>query len=397
MGDQIKSTSQAEFKRFESMLNKLYKAKAEDRRVGKGTLTPEVMRKHLASGAPLDILYGVNKYNGNKPFTRDDLISFGKETKKAKSRFGFNERGVTSKQLIKASRAIDIDRARSEIRAATLYRLFNSKDGMVLHFRVTAGPDSIDRYHQVKIRLDEWTDYVTSTKVFSKSTKNILAGRISFECDCGRHQFWYRYVATIGGFAIKPLEYAYPKIKNPKLTGCCCKHVLKVLWALQGQVVAKVVQKEVEKHAQAVGFGDDKAVAGRFLKGDETDKLEADSLQANGVDKSIASKAFGLFRAAKEGIKKKMADASVVKALKQLKGERSIFKEIASREKSLRQKTEKENAQVSADLLKARLHAALLQAEYKDKITRKEAIKKFAKDTQTPIEDVSSLAKDIKI
>lgn len=49
-----------------------------------------------------------------------------------------------------------------------------------------------------------------------------------------RHQYWYRYIATAGNFALAPpKEYAYPKIKNPKLRGVACKHVIHALTRLQ--------------------------------------------------------------------------------------------------------------------------------------------------------------------
>jgi hypothetical protein len=353
------------------------------------------MRKHLASGAPLDLLYGAKR--GGKPFTREDLIDFSKKAKAAKKKYGSSKRGVPVKQLISASRSIDIERARKQITTATLYRLVNSKDGMVLHFRVSASAESKFKHHQVKIRLDEWADYLTSTKTYQKSAKKILAGRISFECDCGRHQYWYRYIATIGGFAIKPLEYAFPKIRNPKLTGSCCKHVLKTFAVLQGPVVARMVAKELEKQAQAIGFGDDKNTAGRYLQKDELEEAANESEQAKSVDKSLAGKAFGLFQRAKQGMKQKMAETSVAKKLKQMRTERAAYKKIATQEKKIREKAERKNEQMSTDLLKANLHTALLKAAYKDNIPQKEAIKQFAKANNRPVKEIGKLAEDMEI
>jgi hypothetical protein len=385
--------SQAEFKRFEQLFNQVHRQNSENRRGAKGTLTPELMRKHLASGAPMDLLHGVNRQG--KAFTRDDLVKFGKATKDAKQKYGFNKRGVPVKQLIASSLTADIMRAKQQIRTATLYRLFNSKDGMILHFRVTASKNSRLQHHQVKIRLDEWSNWITSTKSYKTIVNKILSGRISFECDCGRHQYWYRYIATVGGFAIKPLEYAYPKIRNPRLTGCCCKHVLKAFSVLQGPVVSRMVEKEVEKQAKAIGFGDDKAGAGRFLQKDELDKLEKESRQAKDVDKSMATKAFGMFQRAKQGIKQKMSETSVMKSLNQMRSERAAYKKIATQEKRSREKAERENQQMSKDLLKANLNTALLQAAYRDNVPREKAIEKFAKANDISVRDANKLAEDI--
>jgi hypothetical protein len=394
MGKQ--KNSQAEFKRFERLFNQVYREKAEKRQGAIGTMTPEVMRKHLASGAPMSLLYG-GTWQGDKivPFTRDDLIRFGKAAKASKKQFGSSKRGVTARQLIGASLSIDIMRAKSQIRSAILYRMFNGKDGMILRFRVTASPESEFQYHQVKIRLDEWSDSITTTKSYRKIAKKVLEGRISIECDCGRHQYWFRYIATIGGFAIHPLEHSYPKIRNPKLTGSCCKHVLKVFAAMRGAQVYNKVLKEIEVQAKAIGYGDDKT--GRFLKKDEIDKLEKESKQVKAVEKSLASKAFGLFRRAERGIKQKMAETNVAKALSKLRNQSTAYKQIAKTERKVREKAEKQNQKMSKDLVKSKLHAALLQAEYKDKIPIKKAISKFAKTNDLSVKDVEAMAKDINI
>jgi hypothetical protein len=54
-------------------------------------------------------------------------------------------------------------------------------------------------------------------------------GPLKFECDCGRHRYWFRYIATIGGYNAGRPETGYPKIRNPKLFGVACKHVLRVM------------------------------------------------------------------------------------------------------------------------------------------------------------------------
>lgn len=57
----------------------------------------------------------------------------------------------------------------------------------------------------------------------------VLQGAVRFDCDCGRHRFWYRYIASVGSFAYGKAETGFPKIRNPNLKGLACKHVIFVM------------------------------------------------------------------------------------------------------------------------------------------------------------------------
>ncbi|EPA1084307.1 phage tail protein, partial [Escherichia coli] len=80
-----------------------------------------------------------------------------------------------------------------------------------------------------------------------------------FDCDCGRHQYWYRYIATAGNFALAPpKEYAFPKIRNPNLKGIACKHVIHAMTRLQSASWQLRIGQAMLQAAKRVGFGDDK-------------------------------------------------------------------------------------------------------------------------------------------
>ena len=253
--------TQLEFKKFEKLFNAIQRAKKAKREQAPGTLTPDIMRAamkgKLGSGAPISLLAGKNR--AGHPFTVDDLKELRSTGQKIPEKFfSCRKRGPcrSADQAFPGKK--DIVRSQKEIRNATMYRIFNGADGVMLLFRVTASPNSKYLHHRVKVRLEEWNDWLTSSVPFRQAAENILNGRISFDCDCGRHQYWYRYMATIGGYAIKPLENAYPKVRNPKLFGACCKHVLKALATIRGPAVRRLIVMEMEKAAKHVGFADDK-------------------------------------------------------------------------------------------------------------------------------------------
>ena len=86
------------------------------------------------------------------------------------------------------------------------------------------------------------------------AVKKTTSGRISIECPCGRHQYWYRYMASLGGYGLKPIETGYPKIRNRNLTGCCCKHVLRVLTELKSNRLILLLSKELEMERNRSGY-----------------------------------------------------------------------------------------------------------------------------------------------
>ncbi len=389
------ATTQREARLFEKMFNQIRAAKIATRQQAKGTLTPAMLRKHLVSGAPLGLLYGV-KPDG-MPFTVEDLKQFDRRAHKIRSVFKATQKGVRADQMIGASRAIDIERSRQQIKSATLYRIFNSKEGVLLHFKTPASDHSKYQSHQVKVRLDEWNDWLTTSLPFTKAAKNLLAGRVSFDCDCGRHQYWYRYVATIGGFAVSPLENAYPKIRNPKLTGACCKHVLRVLAALKGPVIERMVAAELEKASAKVGFGDDKRAANRFLTQAES-KQAARSSAAMAVPSSKeAKKAFEEYLQAKKGIGKKMTEKPTMSAVEKLKLESSTYKQIAKDERAHRVAAERREAELSHALMKQRLGMAITLGVYRDKLSRETVMGQFARDNGLSRDQVDALADGISI
>ncbi|MFH1984788.1 MAG: hypothetical protein ABIL58_23350 [Pseudomonadota bacterium] len=387
--------TQAEFKAFERLFNKIRKANVEKRRDATGTLTPAIMRKYLANGAPLDLLYGVRP--DGTPFTSDDLKAFDKRAQAVRKKYKASKKGVRIDQLIASSQRDDIKRANAQIRSAILYRIFNGKDGVLLHFRVSASEGSRDKFHQVKIRLEEWTDWLTSTLPLKKASEKILGGRVSFDCDCGRHQFWYRYLATVGGFAVHPLEHAYPKIRNPRLAGACCKHVLKSMATIRGAAVKRMIVAEMEKAAKQIGYGDDVKVANRFLTQPELEKAARSSAAKKGLSIKAAREAFKEYLASRKGIRKKMEEPKTVSALEKMTIEKKTMEAIARKEQARAEEEQKKAERLSRDLLRSNLQNALILAKYRDKIEPEKAMADFAKANGIPLKDVKLMSEEISV
>ena len=184
-----------------------------------------------------------------RPITADDLAAFRQNMRIAQRRFG-GKSGITPRQVIDLASSAplrylmpvgkfssDLDKAKSEITYAMPVSAFNGE----LRFITNAGKDSKVSRHHVTVKLLEFDTAAaqlaaTATKdkkSAEKVARWLRKQKVSFDCDCERHRYFFRYVATIGGFAAGRQETGYPKIRNPKLQGVACKHVLRVMTELE--------------------------------------------------------------------------------------------------------------------------------------------------------------------
>ena len=233
---------QALFKEFAAQAREDAKEAAEVRRDARGILKNQAIQKALNKRQGIVLAYGMSEVE----FKLGDLEQFIQAIEKAENKFNNQVQGVPYSSLLRASRTIDKQRAKN-VRNATLFQ----RRGNIFFFQVTGNSKP---FYQVQIRLEEWTNAILAREPVLVSVRKMLAGKISFECPCGRHQYWYRYMASIGNYGLKPVETGFPKIRNKTLGGCCCKHVLKVLNELKTSRVQFLLAKALEKERDSKGF-----------------------------------------------------------------------------------------------------------------------------------------------
>lgn len=201
-----------------------------------------------------------------RPITAEDLATFRHNMRQAERRFK-GGKGITARQVIDLASgtplryvspgqpASDIDKARREITMGVPVSAING----TIRFITNAGPDSKVRRHHVVVNLHEFETAAAQLAATpndgkgGKTPKQIAnwlrKQKLSFDCSCERHRYFFRYVATIGGFAAGRKETGYPKIRNPRLMGVACKHVLRVMTELES---SNTVLRFLEKHMQRV-------------------------------------------------------------------------------------------------------------------------------------------------
>lgn len=213
-----------------------YLADQEQRQGATNILRPEEVGGDYDAGRLLTTTLG----GSFRQLTSEDLITFKRNAEALGKRY---KGGITPKAVIDRSRPIDRDRANSEIRVAIPHQT----KGSVVHFITNAGPKSeVTRHHVLVefLNLDAATASPASAK---EVVKMIVSGAVKFDCDCGRHRYWYRYIATVGRFNAGRAETGFPKIRNPELAGVACKHVLRTMQVLGTPLIKNYVEKMVER------------------------------------------------------------------------------------------------------------------------------------------------------
>ena len=136
--------------------------------------------------------------------------------------------GITPQEVINHSRIEDIKRANTQIFLASVFK----RKGNVIHFVTNAGIGSKDTHHYVTVQLLDYPQLLlgrTKAPTVLDVRKAVTEGKIRFDCDCGRHRYWYRYIATIGKYNYGVDESRYPSTRNPNVSGVACKHALRVM------------------------------------------------------------------------------------------------------------------------------------------------------------------------
>lgn len=170
--------------------------------------------------------------------------------------------GISMQDVIYLSLDIDIKRANEQIFMAQLFK----RDGDVFYFITNSGVHQQYPNHKVIVQLVEYEGLITGA---SKVPSHYAMGeflkhkKIKFDCDCGRHGYWYRYLATIGKYNYGIDENRYPSTRNPNLRGVACKHVLRVVKMLQSeqgiQLLKKAIMEDMQKGYNVGSLRIDKA------------------------------------------------------------------------------------------------------------------------------------------
>ena len=171
---------------------------------------------------------GGGEWSEPRPITKEDLKSFQIKLKQLGNKV---DKGITANEVMRLSRDADKKRARKEITNSVPLTI----KGGVIHFITNASIQSKDTRHHVMVQLTDW-DRAMQLGTSLQAAKFAAQGNLKFDCDCGRHTFWFRFIVTQMGANYGRGELGMPKIRNPSLTGIGCKHVLRTMAELSTSV-----------------------------------------------------------------------------------------------------------------------------------------------------------------
>jgi hypothetical protein len=231
--------------------------------------------------------------------TASDLAQFRRNMHIARDKLGSKVDGITAQQVINFAKlnplgylhpdhegaSNDLGKANKEITSAMAV----SANGQTVRFITNASPGSEDKRHHVTVELRAFQDAVTrlataetgDTKAIKKAARWLRDQKLAYECDCGRHRYYFRYVATIGGFSVGRQEWGYPKINNPELRGVACKHVLRVMAELRSSAV---VLGFLERHLKKAQASPKNRAAIQLTEKEAAGQLEKASRRAREID-----------------------------------------------------------------------------------------------------------------
>lgn len=382
--------TQKDFKDFERLFSAICSENRSKRQDAVGLLTPDLMQKYLRSGKTLILPYG--RKGDTFEVKPEDLKDWDLAKKKIKALHRPDIAGMPLMALEKASHADDKRRMREDIRSAVMYKV----NGNTLSFRVTSSGRNKERFYHVRVRLEQWNDLMTDSRTWLAGARAAAVGNISFDCTCGRHQYWGRYLATISNCALTPKEQDFPKIRNPKLDVFCCKHTLKVFQQLKSGLVHSQLAKEMEKQANSIGY----ASPGRakFLNKDELAAMQ----RAKGSDKEHAAalKAYREFTQARKAFRKKIKEPEAIKKKKRmedkLRAQAAEIRAHKAEKEALRSEMRRKEDQAARDMLAAKLRTSLDMAS-KYKLPKDQVISDFSTENKVTQDDIASIIKDYSL
>jgi hypothetical protein len=216
-----------------------FRREVNQRQGANGILKPNVIEKGVTIRSLLMTTLG----GVLRPITHADLAKF----KKTAMSLGKKLRGgVTANDVLEMALKVDLERANKEIKVAIAVR----SKGPTIQFVTNAGPNNGATRHHVIVTLLNYSAAMALPEKPAKIMKALTEGHLKYDCDCGRHRFWYRYIATIGQFNAGRDETGFPKIRNPKLVGIACKHVLRVMHGLQHDAGTKAFIARMVEHGR---------------------------------------------------------------------------------------------------------------------------------------------------
>lgn len=245
--------------------------------------------------------------------TNEDLVEFDRKINALQKHY---QGGIKPLQVINAALAIDRARASKEIPWAhpIASRYIPAKQSLVVSFTTAASGKHGTNKHFTNVEFLQFKEIITHRMMLTPDpaqaqadVKALQSSLIKFDCDCGRHTYWYRYIASIGKFAYlgtNPIgreETGFPKIRNPQLKGIACKHILRTMQTiLHDKGFQAFMHKAVMKQYQYLDKANITQTTKKAMQAAVSEQKSANMGVLSDGEKKIAPKLLAKYRQALE-------------------------------------------------------------------------------------------------
>ena len=194
-----------------SALNRIRRDELDSRRQARSILQPAEVAGSLSPARMLMTTLGGQL----RPITAKDLVKFRASVAALGSKA---RQGLTASEALSLSRAIDIERAKLQIKFSMPARL----QAGTMHFVTDSGPQSKVTRHHVGIQFAQYSTALARPGTPAQAAQWLAKeSALRFECDCQHFRYVLRFCATSGGWVLNRPEHGFPKIKNATLDGAC--------------------------------------------------------------------------------------------------------------------------------------------------------------------------------
>lgn len=322
--------SKKDFGRLLKQLNLQQKDIDSKRKLASGILPPRTIGDAIKKNKSLSLIYGFNKKG--KPFTRDDLVRFQKRERAATRKFKSRTRGSPMRLLLDKSETVDIMRAKKLPLIRLVQKKYDTFTFAVASERMPGTSYKVDL--KIENLQDFVRSYVDKRKLMGAVNNLQNTALFSINCQCGRFQFWYRYIATVGNYALVA-ETGYPKIRNPRLKGVLCKHLVRVFLSFNVPLYKKklmdfILKLQSETSGFATSVVEIESGHGQAKANKELDRVYNKYLKANKIfakEQSNVEKPKNLKRKVEKTKKTEKHSKLVREVLKDLDNKLKIAKE----------------------------------------------------------------------
>jgi len=163
--------------------------------------------------------------------------------------------GINIKNALDMSLDVDFKRNKEEL--SSVYSRTLTQRGIFIFTVKASGKHKFNEYGVAKDFIAKKQDvhiWWDLNKTEDMTAEEILLNApIKFECSCGRHSYWFRYIATKVNASLGLQEHRFPQRNNKELKGLLCKHMIRTIDVIRRKSFLNTFSRYVDNYRVGKG------------------------------------------------------------------------------------------------------------------------------------------------